>query len=132
MKEKSGLRGPGIFLIAVTLSCLMAPAICMAVPENSQYPNAYVTIAELTVTNASLPGPSALPGYRITPGPVKVQVELNETILPAPKGEMASGPRTIGVSLDPMLLAAGIIAIIAAGVGVLYHVRRNRDEEKSE
>ena len=125
-------QGLKIFIIVAALAILFIPAISMAVPDDSHPVNAFVTLSTLNVTNASLPDSAAVSKYRVTPEPIKVQVVVSDTLLPAPKGEMASGPRTIGVSIDPMVLAAGIIVVAVIGVGILYYTRRNRDEENQE
>jgi hypothetical protein len=129
MNGNSRSQGFEILFLAVAI-CLMIPALCVAIPDDSHTTNVHITLAELNVTNASLPDPSALPEYRITPEPIRAQVSLGETALPAPKGEMAAGPRTIGVSIDPVVLAAGIIAVIAIGIGVLYYTQRNREDNQ--
>jgi hypothetical protein len=123
---------PTIFIIVAALAILFIPATSMAIPDDSHPVNTLVTSRALNVTNASLPDPSALPEYRVTPEPVKVQVQISDTLSSAPKGEMALGPRTIGFSTDPMVLAAGIIIVAVIGFSVLWYIRRNRDEEKEQ
>jgi len=131
MQENFRSECPIFFLIAVTLAGLLIPAIGTALPD-SRHTDTIVTSRDLNVTNASFPDLSAVPEHRVTPEPLHVQVIVSETSLPAPKGEMGAGPRMIGVSIDPLLLAAGIILIMAAGIGMLYYVRRNRAEKNQE
>jgi hypothetical protein len=59
-------------------------------------------------------------------------VEVSDTLLPGPKGEMAAGPRTIGFSADPVSLAILVVAIIAGAAGVGYLVKRKPEEEEEE
>jgi hypothetical protein len=48
------------------------------------------------------------------------------------KGEMAAGPRTIGISAGPVSLAILIVAIITGAAGVGYLVRRKPEETEDE
>jgi hypothetical protein len=132
MEKKAWSHGWVVFILVVTLTGagLVVPAMNAALPGNS--PDTTITIAILNVTNASLPGPANAPEFRQTPEPVQVRVTVSETALPAPKGEMAAGPRAIGVSLDPLVLATGVLALVVAGTGVLLYTRRKRDEENDD
>ena len=119
----------GVIPLFLILILLGIPAVSAA---GAAGPGTAMTVVELNVTNATVPDPAALADYRITPEPVRVQAELTETQLPASKGEMASGPRTIGFSVDPVMTLA-IIAIIAViGAGILYYLRRERDTDEQE
>ena len=69
------------------------------------------------------------PAYRITPTPISIQLELNEKNLPAPKGEMAAGPRTIGISAEPLTFAIAIAALAVALSGLWYLTRRKVNDE---
>jgi hypothetical protein len=121
-----------VIAVTLALAVLLIPAVSIAVPDDSKNPGTVITISTLNVTNASLPNNSAPQEYQITREPVKIQAVVTGTVLPAPKGEMAAGPRTIGVSMDPILLAAGIIILVAAGIGVLLYIRRKPEEDKTE
>ncbi len=91
----------------------------------------FFTPVEINTTNTSL-DPSALPPeFRQTREQVVVSVGLNETVLPAPKGEMAAGPRSIGFSFDPLVVAAAI-AVVVIGAGIVWYWRKNRGMEKRE
>lgn len=92
----------------------------------------FFTPVEINTTNTSL-DPSALPPeFRETREQVVVSAELNETVLPAPKGEMAAGPRSIGFSFDPLVIAAAAIAVVVIGAGIVWYWRKNRGREKKE
>jgi uncharacterized membrane protein len=57
---------------------------------------------------------------------------MSDTLLPAPKGEMEAGPRTIGFSFDPVFLVIVIIAIVAGAAGVWYLMKRKPDEHDED
>lgn len=54
------------------------------------------------------------------------------TAVPAPKGEMAIGPRVIGFSTDPASLAIAILIVAAVAAGIGYFLKQKRDEEERE
>lgn len=87
------------------------------------------TPQEIHTGNATLPDPSQLPEYQLTPEPVRIHADLDESSLPVSKGEMAGGPRTIGFTLDPVLLAAGIIVFMACGICALCLLRREAEDK---
>ncbi len=95
------------------------------VPGFSEYPS-------FNVSNVTFPNTTMLSKYPVTPATVRVEVAYKET-LPDVKGEMATGPRTIGVSLPAEVLMIGVVAIVAvvAGIGLIVWRRRTgNDEEK--
>jgi len=94
--------------------------------------NSTGTLHEFNGTGITLASYSGNPDYRITPEPVRVQIELNETRLPAPKGEMALGPRTIGFSTDWPTIAIVAAALAACIAGLWYLAKRNTDIGKDE
>jgi len=84
---------------------------------------------DLNMTGVDIANNSVPSQYAIQPTPIDLKVELSDTSLPAAKGEMASGPRTIGFTADPISLAL-IIAGISAGIaGFWYLAKRRPDEE---
>jgi hypothetical protein len=93
---------------------------------------ALVTVHDINVTNGSLTNHTILYEYQNTPEPIKIQIEWKETLLPAPKGEMGLGPRTIGFSIAPVSLAILIIAgcVFVTGAWVVF--KKKRDEGKEE
>jgi hypothetical protein len=132
MDEKAWSRGRVVFMIAVMVmgAGFLVPVPCSAVPGNS--PDTVITISTLSVTNASLPDPDAAPKFRETARPVQIGVTVSETALPGLKGEMAAGPRAIGISIDPLVLATGLLALVVAGSGVLMYMKRKEDEKNNE
>jgi len=119
---------PAVFALAL----LLAPVVCVAGAEEPRQAGAVITPLDINVTNVSPTDPAILSHYQATPEPIKVRAELNETTFPASKGEMTAGPRGIGFSLDPLVLAAGIVVIAAVGLCALYYLRRNKDTEDKE
>jgi hypothetical protein len=69
--------------------------------------------------------------YAIPPTPIRIEIRLSETSLPATKGEMAVGPRSIGFSFEPGTLAI-LILVVVASAGMWYLVRRRPVEEDEE
>jgi hypothetical protein len=117
-------------VIALALLSLAIPVISAAAPGSPPQITPFITVPDITVTNGSLINHTLPSEFRITPTLLKVEVELPFTALPAPKGEMAAGPRVIGFSVDPVALAAVILVIAAAAAGIGYFLKRNRDEEE--
>jgi len=93
---------------------------------------AFITPVEINTTNTSLDPAALPPEFRETRERVVVSTELNETVLAAPKGEMAAGPRSIGFSFDPLVIAAAVIAIVAIGGCIVWYRRKNPSPEKKE
>ena len=91
-----------------------------------------VTSPELNATGINITNHSIPSRYEISPTLIDVRVEVSDTLLPAPKGEMATGPRTIGFSADPLSLAILVIAIVAIATGVWYLVKRKPEEPEDE
>ena len=128
MRKFSGIS------IFVTSSVLLS--LCMMVSgvsgsDGNSSVNMNERFHEFNATNSPA-NFSSNPAYRITPTPIRIQVELNETGLPAPKGEMAAGPRIIGISADRVTLAVATIALVVTLSGVWYLARRKVKEKEPE
>ena len=118
--------------LLLVFTFLLLPAASSAGSPVPGQTGAYITPAALNVTNGTIPDPSVLQKYQETIEPVRVRAELNETSLPGPKGEMASGPRTIGFAVDPVMTLGILLVIAVIGTGIMYYlkrVRRNNDQE---
>lgn len=131
------MKHPILKNILLTIaSCLVLtfiiPTISAAGPDYNQRMTAFVTVPDIHVTNGSLTNRTIPYEYQITPEPIRVQIESKETLLPAPKGEMALGPRTIGFSIAPASLAILIIALCVVVTGAWFVIKKKRDEEKEE
>lgn len=105
------------FPIAVSCCALMIilPTVSAIGAGDYRGMNALVTAPDINVTNESFTNRTIPHTFLKGPEPINVQIALDETLLPAPKGEMALGPRTIGFSTGPASL---VILIIAACVVV--------------
>ncbi|MDD4138000.1 MAG: hypothetical protein PHT99_08945 [Methanoregula sp.] len=117
-------------LIAIVLVITVTGATA---PGDGQQAGPLVTIPELNVTDADIGNRTIPAGYEVSPTPVRVDVRISDTSLPAPKGEMAEGPRSIGFSFDPVSLVVVIIVIIAGAAGAWYLAKRKpgeRDEDE--
>ena len=87
---------------------------------------------DLNMTGVDIANHSVPSQYAIQPTLIDLKVELSDTALPAAKGEMASGPRTIGFTADPIPLALMIAGISAGVAGFWYLAKRRPDEEMTE
>jgi hypothetical protein len=127
-------KGPRVMsiLIALVLVSLVIPVISGAATGVTPQITPFITYSDIVVTNGSLTNHAFPSGYQVTPTLLKVQVELPETALPAPKGEMAGGPRSIGFSADPVYLVIIILVVAAAAAGIGYFLKRKRDDEEQE
>jgi len=121
-----------IIILALAIVCLAIPGISAAVPDDYPKITPFMTYADIAVTNGSLTNHTFPTEYKVTPTLIRVQVELKETALPAPKGEMAAGPRAIGFFIDPVSLAIFILIVVAVAAGMVYFLKRKRDEKEVE
>jgi hypothetical protein len=123
---------PGLlFLVSLTLILSLIPSPGAAVANGSQQEFVLPATLDLAVTNVSAENGTVPEEYRITPTLVDVRVGVSETSLPGPKGEMASGPRTIGFSATPATIVV-LIAALAAGAGGAWYVLRRKTGEETE
>ncbi len=122
-------RYAAVVFILVSLAVPVASAI---VPGDTRQAWPIVTSPELNATGINITNHSIPSRYGISPTLIDVRVEVSDTSLPGPKGEMAAGPRTIGFSSDPLSLAILVVAIVAITAGVGYMVRRKPEEDEEE
>lgn len=116
-------------IILVLLAVSVASA---AVPEDTRQAGPIVTDPDLNLTGTDIANHSIPSRYGISPTLIDMKVELSDTALPGPKGEMAAGPRTIGFTTDPISLALLVLAIIAGAAGVWYLVKRRPEDLEEE
>ena len=119
-------------LVSLVVMCLTVPVISATIPEDNRQAGQLGTRLELNVTGANITNHTMPSRFEITPTPIRVEVRISDTLLPAPKGEMAAGPRTIGFSFDPVSLGIVIIAIVAGAAGVWYVMKRKPDEKDED
>jgi hypothetical protein len=128
------MRGnAAVFFILVSLMaiCLALP-VSAAVPDNNRQAGPLITRPNLNVTGANITDHTMPSRFAITPTRIRVEIRDSDTLLPAPKGEMALGPRTIGFSFDPVYPGIVIIAIVTGAAGVLYVMKRRPDERDED
>ena len=118
-------------VLVILVSCAVSFAGA-AVPDNTRQAVPVVTGPELTMTGAGIGNYSIPARYEITPTLINIKVEISDTALPGPKGEMAAGPRTIGFSADPFALVLLIVGIIGGIAGTWYLVRKKPEEPGEE
>jgi len=133
---KRNLSGLNLSDLSIIASSFVLVCLCILVSVTSGS-DSYSTVNmnepfhEFTTTNSSA-NFSSDPAYRITPTPIGIQFELNETGLPAPKGEMAAGPRIIGISADLVTVVLVSAALVVTLSGVWYLARRKVKEKEPE
>lgn len=118
-------------LVSLAMMYLVMPITSAAVPGDNQQAWPLVTSPELNVTGADIANLSPPSRYEVTPT-IRVEVRVSDTSLPAPKGEMEAGPRTIGFSFVPVFLVIVIIAIVVGAAGVWYLMKREPDEQDED
>lgn len=118
--------------VLIILVSLAVPFVGAVVPDDTRQAGGVVTGPDLNVTGADITNHTIPARYGISPTPIDIKVEISETGLPGPKGEMAAGPRSIGFATDPISLLVLIVAIIAASAGIWYLVKKKADEEDNE
>jgi len=79
--------------------------------------------SSIDVANSTMPAK-----YQTSPVPIRIEVTISETLIPGPKGEMATGPRSIGFSADPLSLAILIVSVIVVAAGTWYIARRKPED----
>ncbi|MGB9176087.1 MAG: hypothetical protein WCB46_05050 [Methanoregula sp.] len=114
--------------VVFILVSLTLPFAGAAGPDDARQAGPFVTSHELNVTGADIANHTIPPRYGISPTLIDIRVEISDTALPGPKGEMAAGPRTIGFATDPIPLVILIAAIIAGAAGVWYLVKKRPEE----
>jgi hypothetical protein len=115
-------------LISLIMICLVVPVISAAVPDIERQAGPVGTSPDLNVTGANVSNYTIPYRYEKTPKNDQIKISISDTYLPASKGEMAAGPRTIGFFFNPISLAIAIIAIVAGAAGVWYVTKRKQNE----
>jgi len=121
-------------LVSLAMMCLAVPGISAAVPENGRQvlweltAGPVGTSPDLNITGANVSNYTVPYQYEKKPTNDQIKISLSDTYLPASKGEMAAGPRTIGFFFNPESLATVIIAIVAGAVVVWYATKRKQNE----
>jgi hypothetical protein len=118
----------GLIILAVLATAgLLVPGI------GAVFPGGYdtwpiVTAPDLNASGIDMANSTIPAKYQTSPVPIRIEVTVSETLIPGPKGEMAAGPRTIGFSADPLLLAVLVVAVVAIAAGIWYVVRRKPED----
>ena len=125
-------RTAGFFLlISFAVLWIAVPLASGGAANNSlaEYPG---TGQGLNFTGGAFTNRTVPADYAITPTPIRIEVRLSETSLPAAKGEMAVGPRSIGFSFVPVTLVILVLVVAVASAGMWYLVRQRPVEEDEE
>jgi hypothetical protein len=117
-----------IFVIASVAALMFCISASSASPDTNDRIPGLTESRDLNVTNASLPNETIISRFPITPTPIKIGIMYEGTLAEA-KGEMAAGPRTIGVSLSPVAFVVVLIAAVAVVAGIGYLMWRKRKEK---
>ena len=118
-------RYTAVFFILISLAVPFTSAV---VPADMRQAGPIVTGTEINVTGVDIVNQTIPPRYAIQPTPVNIEVKVSDTLFPGPKGEMAAGPRTIGL-LSLLIL---VIAIITASAGIWYLAKKKPDEAEED
>jgi hypothetical protein len=121
-----------LLIISLSVVPFLIPGTGAIVANSSQQVYTLPAHSDLAVTNVSLTNHTVPDEYRVTPTLINVQVSVSETLLPGPKGEMAAGPRTIGLSITPASLVVLVVVLGAVAGGVWYILKRKKDKEPEE
>jgi hypothetical protein len=128
-------------VIAISLLIMLLAALPLLIPVTSAAAadrggSLYVlpTITDLAVSKVSLSNSSIPSRFQVEPTLIDVRISVSAISLPAAKGEMAQGPRTIGFTTTPEPLLIVIIAVVAAtgAVGVYHVLKRKKDKAHEE
>ena len=121
-----------IILVSLAVTYIGIPAISAVVVNDTRQAWLIDTSPEFNVTGVNITNHSIPSRYGTSPTLINVKVEISDTLLPGPKGEMAAGPRTIGFSAEPLSLVILGVVIIAGAAGVWYLVKRKPEEQDAE
>ena len=116
------------------LALLAAPSALAVVPGGKDT-RPVATEPDFNLTGINLTNSTLPAQYQATPEPVRVEVTVSDTLIPAPKGEMQAGPRAIGFAGDPVTLAAIGAAILVVVAGIWFLARRkpeNGEDQEEE
>jgi hypothetical protein len=108
------------------------PLAVSAIPADTRPAGPIVTGPDFNITGVDITNHSIPSRYEVTPTLIDVKVEVSDTSLPGPKGEMAAGPRSIGFSADPFSLSLLVVAIVAIAIGTWYMVRRKPEDDDED
>ncbi len=124
-REKTGIT-VSIIILLFTALFLLIPGTGAVAADIGRQANVLPTAPDLNMTNISWVN-HTVPGHQ-TEIPIRInfQVEVSETLLPAPKGEMAAGPRTIDLSA-PVSFAVLVLIMGAVAAGAGYILKRKPD-----
>jgi hypothetical protein len=128
---------PAKLLSAAFLVIVSVAVLVICIPVAGALPHATDPILRLTeppvlnVTNASLENSTVLAQYPVTPTPIRIGVDYQETI-PGVKGEMGAGPRFIGFSFPPatLVVVLALAIVVVASIGWLVWRKRNEKDEE--
>ena len=123
-----------LLILSLAVVPLLIPVTGAAAAESGGQLYVLPTVPDLAVTNVSLANHTIPSRFQAEPTMIDVRIGVSETSLPAPKGEMAQGPRTIGFTTTPASLAIVIIAVVVVtgAVGAYSVFRRKKDEGTEE
>lgn len=118
----------GLFIVVFVAALALCIPVSAASPGNSDQIPGLTEAPIHNVTNASLTNTTIHSQYPVTPAPIKIGVEYEETI-PGVKGEMGVSPRTIGFSLSPIALIVVLAAVVVVVAGISWFVWQKRTKK---
>lgn len=127
--EKTVLTVSIILLFIVLL--LLIPGTGAVATDSGRQAFILQTPPDLNMTNISWVNHTVPAHQAGTPVGINFQIEVSDTLLPAQKGEMAAGPRTIDLTA-PVSFAVLVLIIGAVAAGAVYILKRRPDEDTEE
>ncbi len=115
-------------LVSLLVISLAVPVTSAAVPDNERQVGPVGIRPDLNVTGANVSNYTIPYRYEKRSTIDQIEISISDTYLPASKGEMAVGPRKIGLFFNPISLATVIIAIVAGAAGVWFVTKRKQKE----
>jgi len=120
-------RNTAVFIIILLFIAflLLSPGTGAVAADSGRQADVQPASPNHNMTNVSSED-TTVPEHRPDLVLINGQIELRETLLPAPKGDLAVGPRRID-----LVFLAGVVLIVGAITAVSWYILKRKPDEES-